>query len=86
MADSLMIFDFAKTQQESARQKKAGVSEDVEEVTAFILDHFNFIKNWVVQHAQSPTEPDKSVSCRRSSLPTPPGPSHNCKTVILEGF
>ena len=49
---------------ESARQKKVGSTEEVEEVTSFILDHFNFIKNWVVQQAHTPTEPDKAVSCR----------------------
>ena len=36
--------------------------EDVEEVTTFILDHLNFIKNWVVQQSQAPSEPDKLVS------------------------
>ena len=61
----MMLFSLLLIQKESARQKKVGATEDVEEVTTFILDHFNFIKNWVVQQAHSPTEPDKIVSWRR---------------------
>ena len=57
----MMLFSLLLIQKESARQKKVGATEDVEEVTTFILDHFNFIKNWVVQHAQAPTEPNKIV-------------------------
>ena len=60
-----MIFSLLLIQKESARQKKVGTTEDVEEVTTFILDHFNFIKNWVVQQAHSPTEPDNIVSWRK---------------------
>ena len=58
---TMIVFYFSILLKESARQKKVGSMEDVEEVTAFILDNINFIKNWVVQQAHSPTEPEKIV-------------------------
>ena len=57
---------------ESARRKKfsssidrdgvIGVPEDVEEVTAFIMEHFGFIRSWILQRANSPLERDRVVS------------------------
>ena len=53
---------------ESARRKKVNSTErevgveDVEDVTVFIMEHLSFIKNWIVQRANSLPETPKIVT------------------------
>ena len=35
------------------------VSEDVEEATAFMMEHFSYIRTWILQRANSPSEKEK---------------------------
>ena len=45
----------------NSTEREVGV-EDVEDVTVFIMEHLSFIKNWIVQRANSLPETPKIVT------------------------